>query len=81
MKKTVILLLFSAGLLLPGIYGAIDAAPSGEEILQQKCTKCHSARIPDNYTKKEWKYNVERMARRAGLTAQEIQSVIELNTR
>jgi hypothetical protein len=48
-------------------------------IYEQKCSKCHSLRKPEIYTKKEWKYNVERMAKRAGLTSDEIESIINLH--
>ena len=50
-----------------------------QKVFEQKCARCHSLRVPDNYSKTEWKYNVERMAARAGLTPAEIKSVIELN--
>jgi hypothetical protein len=65
--------------LILGFSSELSIVSADQNIMQQKCTKCHSLRIPDNYTKKEWKYNVERMAKRAGLTQQEIQSIIDLN--
>lgn len=76
-----IYLLFSGVIviLISGFSAGISIVSADQNIMQQKCTKCHSIRIPDNYTKKEWKYNVERMAKRAGLTQQEIQSIIDLN--
>lgn len=52
-----------------------------QNLIKIKCTKCHGEKIPDNYSKKEWKYNVERMAQRAGLTDKEIKAIIEMNTK
>lgn len=46
---------------------------------ETKCSKCHSLRDPDKYTKTEWKYNVERMAKRAGLTEEETKQIINMN--
>ena len=69
------------GLLILGFSAEITMVSADQNVFQQKCTKCHSLRIPDNYTKKEWQYNVERMAQRAGLTQQEIKSIIDLNTK
>lgn len=54
----------------------INAADS---VFQSKCSRCHALRDPGNYSKAEWKYNVERMAKRAGLTPQEIDEIIKLN--
>lgn len=79
MKKINVLFTGVIAILISYFSAEIGAASADQSILQQKCTKCHSIRIPDNYTKKEWKYNVERMAQRAGLTQQEIQSLIDLN--
>ena len=62
-----------------GINAKIQKLSAEENLLQQKCTKCHAIKIPDNYTKADWKFNVERMAQRAGLTPKEIQSIIDLN--
>ena len=72
---------FSAlmAVLFLGITAEISFLLADENVFRQKCAKCHSLRNPDNYTKAEWKYNVERMAKRAGLTANEIQSIIDLN--
>lgn len=56
--------------------GIINAADS---VYQSKCSKCHALRNPENYSKAEWKHNVERMAKRAGLTPQEIDEIIKLN--
>jgi len=66
-------------ILISGFSTELNFLSADQNVLQQKCTKCHALKIPDNYTKKEWKYNVERMAQRAGLTANEIQSIIDLN--
>jgi hypothetical protein len=66
-------------LLILGVSTELTYLSADQNVLQQKCTKCHALKIPDNYTKKEWKYNVERMAKRAGLTSGEIQSIIDLN--
>lgn len=56
-----------------------DLLSADQNLIQLKCTKCHKEKIPDNYTKAEWKYNVERMAKRAGLTDKEIQIIIDMN--
>ena len=78
--KNFIIIIYSALILLIAAFSYdLSILSADQNVLQQKCTKCHSIRIPENYTKKEWKYNVERMAKRAGLTAQEIQSIIDLN--
>ena len=69
----------AAAVLFLGISAEISIFSADQDLIQQKCTKCHAARIPDNYTKQEWKYNVERMAQRAGLTPQEINTIIDLN--
>jgi len=66
-------------ILFLGISAEISMLSADQNVLRQKCTKCHSLKIPDNYTKQEWKYNVERMAQRSGLTPQEIQNIIDLN--
>lgn len=79
MKKFYRLFLIAAVILISGINAKISILSADQNILQQKCTKCHAIRIPDNYTKEEWKYNVDRMAQRAGLTPREIQSIIDLN--
>lgn len=79
MKKILVLSSGIIAVLISGFSAQISTASADQNIMQQKCTKCHSIRIPENYTKKEWKYNVERMAKRAGLTGQEIQSIIDLN--
>lgn len=78
--KILNLFIYPALILLISAFSAeLNILSADQNVLQQKCTKCHSIRIPDNYTKKDWVYNVERMAKRAGLTTQEIQSIIELN--
>ncbi len=68
-----------AAIITLGISAEITFLSAEENLIQQKCSKCHSAPLPDNYTKAEWKYNVERMAKRAGLTTNEIQSIIDMN--
>lgn len=52
---------------------------ANQEVFEKKCTKCHSLRKPEIYTKKQWKYHVERMAERAGLTSDEIESITNLH--
>jgi len=81
MKK--VYLYFSSAVVIAilSISSGIGALVAGQSILQQKCTKCHGLKIPENYTKAEWKYNVERMAKRAELTPLEIQSLIDLNNK
>ena len=55
------------------------SAEGKSSTFEQKCSKCHSLRDPNRYTKNEWKYNVERMAKRAGLTEDEINRIIDMN--
>lgn len=62
-----------------GITLCISITNAADTIFQTKCSKCHALPVPGNFTKAEWKYNVERMAKRAGLTPQEIKEVIDLN--
>jgi len=79
MKNICILFYGVIAVLISGLSAQMSIASADQKIMQLKCTKCHSIRIPENYTKKEWKYNVERMAKRAKLTEQEIQSIVDLN--
>lgn len=79
MKKLYVFFSSVLVVLFLGLGAQLTFLSADQNVLQQKCTKCHALKIPDNYTKKEWKYNVERMAQRAGLTANEIQSIIDLN--
>lgn len=62
-----------------GITLCFNITNTADSVFQTKCSKCHALRNPDNYSRAEWKYNVERMAKRAGLTPQEIKEVIDLN--
>lgn len=57
----------------------VNYLSAGQSVFEQKCARCHSLKVPDNYTKAEWKYNVERMAQRAGLTPEEVKNIIDLN--
>lgn len=68
-------------ILFLGLTAEISYLSAELKAFEEKCSKCHSLREPDKYSKEEWKYNVERMARRAGLTPEEIKSIIELNTK
>ena len=52
---------------------------AADDVFKTKCSKCHALKNPDNYTRKDWKNNVERMAQRAGLTPDEIKQIIALN--
>ncbi|HOK00939.1 MAG TPA: hypothetical protein PKX79_03330 [Spirochaetota bacterium] len=63
------------------LFAELNSLLANQQIYESKCGKCHSLRNPNNYTKKDWKYNVERMAKRAGLTEEEIKSIIALNTK
>lgn len=65
-------------LLLAVMTITVSRINAAESVFQSKCSRCHALRDPDNYSKKEWKYNVERMAKRAGLTPQEIDEIIKL---
>ena len=62
-----------------GITAEMSILSADQNLIEQKCTRCHSAKNPDSYSKEEWKYNVERMSQKAGLTSAELQSMIDLN--
>ncbi len=79
MKKLYVLFSAAAAVIILGISAEMSFLSADQDIIKEKCTKCHAPKIPDNYTKAEWKYNVDRMAQRAGLTPKEIQSLIDLN--
>lgn len=64
-----------------GFSAEISYLSADQGVYEAKCAKCHSLKEPDKYGKKEWKRNVERMAQRAGLTKEEIDSIIKLNTK
>ena len=63
------------------IFFSISNLNADQGVYEKKCSTCHYIRKPDIYTKKQWEYNVKRMADRAGLTSAEIQSIINLNTK
>jgi hypothetical protein len=65
--------------LISGFSSNLNILSADQNALQQKCTKCHALKLPENYTKKAWIHNVERMSKRAGLTDAEIKSIIDLN--
>jgi hypothetical protein len=79
MKKLHLLAASILILLISGFSANLNILSADQNALQQKCTKCHALKLPENYTKKAWKHNVERMAQRAGLTEAEIKSIIDLN--
>jgi len=81
MNKYYIYFLVFAVIVISAIFAGIHVSAANQNLMQQKCTKCHALKVPDNYTKEEWKKNVERMAPKAGLNAKEIQSIIDLNTK
>lgn len=72
---------FPLMLMALGLTAEISYLSAEQKPFEEKCSKCHSLRNPNKYTKKEWKYNVERMAQRAGLTKEEINSIVQLNTK
>ncbi len=63
--------IFVAGLLISILF-------SNETIYKAKCSRCHNLKVPENYTVQEWEKNVKRMAKRAGLTEQEIKEITSL---
>ncbi len=79
MKNLHLLIVFFLVLLVSAFSANLSILSADQNVLQQKCTKCHSLKLPENYSNKEWKYNVERMAKRAGLTEAEIISIINMN--
>ncbi len=68
-------------ILFLGLSAEISYLSAELKAFEEKCSKCHSLKDPNKYSKQEWKYNVQRMAQRAGLTPDEINSIIELNTK
>lgn len=72
---------FPIMLIALGLTAEISYLSADQKVFEQKCSKCHSLRNPNKYGKKEWKRNVNRMAQRAGLSKEEIDSIIELNTK
>ncbi len=76
-KTAVLFLIFS--LFSAVIFFSISTVKADQGVYEKKCSTCHSLRKPDIYTKKQWEYNVKRMADRAGLTSAEIKSIIDLH--
>lgn len=74
-------LLINFFLILIGMTVEINYLSADESAFKTKCSKCHALRNPADYSANEWKYNVERMAKRAGLTPQETQYIISLRTK
>ena len=68
-------------IILTGIFAGITCLSADNSVFQTKCSKCHALRNPENYSKSEWKYHVERMAERAGLTPRETEFIIKLKTK
>lgn len=66
-------------LVLGVLLSASMSLSAADDVFKAKCSKCHALKNPDNYTKKDWKNNVERMAQRAGLTPEEMKQIIALN--
>ncbi|HOP62933.1 MAG TPA: hypothetical protein PK358_13015 [Spirochaetota bacterium] len=64
-----------------GLMAEISYISADQNTYKNKCSRCHSLKEPNKYSRVEWKKNVERMAKRAGLTRAEIDSIIKLNTR
>lgn len=64
-----------------GFSAEISYLSADQGVYEKKCSKCHSLKEPNKYGKKEWKRNVERMSQRAGLSKEEINSIINLNTK
>lgn len=79
MKKTNVCFSAFVVLLIFGINTETGFLLADGDLYASKCAKCHSLRNPGNYSNSEWKYNVERMAQRAGLSPQEVQVIISLN--
>lgn len=66
-------------LMIAGLTIAASQITAADNVFQTKCSKCHALPLPGNFTKAEWKYHVDRMAKRAGLTPQEIKEIAGLN--
>ncbi len=64
-----------------GFSAEISFLSAEEGVYEKKCSKCHSLKEPNKYGKKEWEDNVQKMSQRAGLTKEEINSIIKLNTK
>ena len=76
-KRAALFLVFS--IFFTVILFSFNTVTADQGVYAQKCSKCHSLRKPEIYTKKQWEHHVKRMADRAGLTSGEIQSIIKLH--
>ncbi len=70
-------LLILALFLIPSLAGA----SSGEDILTEKCSRCHATPDFSQYDAETWAQYVDRMAPNAALNDQEIEAVKALNTK
>ena len=53
----------------------------GRMLYAEKCSSCHSLRLPEKYTKDQWEKNVNKMAPRAKITEEEKQLILAYVTK
>lgn len=68
-----VLILF--GLSIP--VGVQGSPPSGEALWNAHCNRCHSPRMAQERTDKEWEVILMHMQVRAGLTKAEAKAIVE----
>lgn len=49
---------------------------NGAQIWADVCMRCHNLRAPEDLSKRAWKYSMQHMRVRAGLTGQETKDVL-----
>jgi len=66
-----------AGCATGGSHESADAKPSGARLWTQNCARCHNSRSPAEFSPAQWDVVMLHMRVRAGLTAQDSQSIRE----
>lgn len=72
-KSSIIFLILSIGINLNA--QNIDIA-KGAELWADTCIRCHNVREPADLSKRAWKYSMNHMRVRAGLTGDETKNVL-----
>jgi len=49
---------------------------NGAKLWADTCMRCHNLRAPDNLNKRAWKFSMQHMRVRAGLTGKETRDVL-----
>ena len=55
---------------------AVGDVANGAEVWSSVCTRCHNVREPADLSKRAWKYSMNHMRIRAGLTGQETRDIL-----